>query len=104
MIALPSIHAFTPETADTTHYVWATARDFALGDAGFSAIMHDALSFAFEHEDMPIIRDAHRLMAGQDFWDLRPLVLQGDAAGIRARRALKRLIAEEQGTLAAAAE
>lgn len=104
MTVLPSIHAFTPETADTTHYVWATARDFALGDAGLSKGMHDALEYAFEQEDMPIIRDAHRLMAERDFWDLRPLVLSGDAAGIRARRALKRMIAAEQGDLAAAAE
>ncbi|MEI9852128.1 MAG: hypothetical protein WDN24_16205 [Sphingomonas sp.] len=103
MTLLPSLHAFTPETADTTHYVWATARDYALGDAEFAAIMKGALEYAFEHEDMPIIRDAHRLMAGQDFWDLRPLVLSGDAAGVRARRILRRMIAEEQG-LAAAAE
>ena len=102
MTLLPSLHAFTPETADTTHYVWATARDFALGDAGFSAAMQSALEYAFEQEDVPIIRDAHRLMAGQDFWDLRPLVLSGDAGGIRARRVLRRLIAEEQGVAHAA--
>lgn len=102
MTALPSLHAFTPETANTTHYFWATARDFAVGDQAFSAIVHDALEFAFEQEDMPLIRDAHRLMSGQDFWDLRPLVLSGDAAGIRARRTLRRMIAEEQGIAAAA--
>ena len=93
---MPSLHAFTPETAGTTHYLWATGRDFALGDADFSTAMRAALEFAFEHEDMPLIRDAHRLMAGDDFWDLRPLVLEGDSAGIRARRTLRRLIAAEQ--------
>jgi vanillate O-demethylase monooxygenase subunit len=95
MTLLPSIHAFTPETADTTHYVWATARDFALGDEAFSAAMRQALEFAFEEEDMPLIRDAHRLMRGQDFWDLQPLVLNGDGGGIRARRILKNLIQKE---------
>ena len=97
MTLLPSIHAFTPETANSTHYVWATARDYALGDAEFTGIMRGALEFAFEHEDAPLIRDAHRLMAGQDFWDLKPLVLSGDAGGIRARRQLRKLIAAEQG-------
>lgn len=97
MTLLPSLHAFTPETADTTHYIWASARDFALGDADFSAAMHGALQHAFEHEDMPIIRDSHRLMAGQDFWTLRPLVLPGDGGGVRARRQLRRMIAAEQG-------
>jgi vanillate O-demethylase monooxygenase subunit len=93
---MPSLHAFTPETADSTHYLWATGRDFAVGDAAFSDAMRGALEHAFEHEDMPLIRDAHRLMAGQDFWDLRPLVLDGDGGGIRARRQLRKLIAAEQ--------
>lgn len=102
MTLLPSLHAFTPETADTTHYVWATARDYALGDAEFTAIMRGALESAFEYEDMPIIRDAHRLMAGADFWDLKPLILTGDGGGVRARRILARMIAEEEGTRIAA--
>jgi phenylpropionate dioxygenase-like ring-hydroxylating dioxygenase large terminal subunit len=93
---MPSLHAFTPETAGTTHYLWATGRDFALGDAAFSAAMRGALEFAFEHEDMPLIRDAHRLMAGRDFWALRPLVLEGDGAGARARRQLRKMIAAER--------
>lgn len=94
---LHSIHAFTPETPDSTHYVWATARDYALGDAEFSAAMRGALEFAFEHEDMPLIRDCHRLMRGQDLWALRPLVLGGDGGGVRARRQLQKMIAREQG-------
>jgi phenylpropionate dioxygenase-like ring-hydroxylating dioxygenase large terminal subunit len=98
---MPSLHAFTPETPDTTHYFWATARDFALGDAEFSAGMRGALEFAFEQEDMPLIRDSHRLMRGQDFWDLRPLVLGGDGGGVRARRMLQRLIEREQAKTAA---
>ena len=93
---LPSLHAFTPETPDTTHYFWATARDFALGDAEFTAGMRGALEFAFEQEDMPLIRDSHRLMRGQDFWALRPVVLGGDGSGVRARRMLQRLIERER--------
>lgn len=89
---LPSLHAFTPETADTTHYLWATARDFAVGNAEASAAMHAALEYAFVHEDMPIIRDSHRLMRGHDFKALRPLILHGDGGGVRARRQLQRLI------------
>lgn len=104
MTLLPSLHAFTPETDGTTHYVWATARDYALGDAEFTAIMRGALEFAFEHEDMPILRDIHRLMAGQDFWDLQPLILTGDGGGVRARRILARMIAAEAAGTQLAAE
>ena len=60
-------------------------------------IMRGALEYAFEHEDMPLIRDSHRLMAGRDFWDLKPLVLEGDGGGVRALRLLRRMIAAEQG-------
>ena len=95
MKALRSLHAFTPETPDTTHYIWATSRDYALGDAAFSAELHAALSYAFEHEDLPVIRDAHRLMAGKDFWEMEPLVLSGDGGGIRARRLLQKMIKAE---------
>ncbi len=96
LCTMPSLHAFTPETANTTHYLWATGRDFAVGDTEFSTAMRGALEYAFEHEDMPLIRDAHRLMAGIEFWDLRPLVLEGDGAAIRARRQLRKMIAAEQ--------
>lgn len=101
MTALPSLHAFTPETAGSTHYVWAVARDFALGDAGFSAAMRGALEQAFEQEDMPVIRDASRLMGTHDLLSLRPVVLDGDAAGLRARRVLERLIRTEEAGAAA---
>jgi vanillate O-demethylase monooxygenase subunit len=87
---------------ETTHYVWATARDYAVGDAELSAIMRGALEAAFEYEDMPIIRDCQRLMAGRDFWDLKPLILTGDGGGVRARRILARMIAEEEGARLAA--
>ena len=102
--SLPSLHAFTPETEGSTHYFWAVARDFALGDEAFSAAMHASMEHAFESEDMPVIRDAWRLMNGGEFWDLQPVVLTGDAGGVRARRILEKLIREEEreGQIAAA--
>lgn len=104
MTILPSLHAFTPETAGSTHYIWAVARDFAIGDQGFNAAMKGALEHAFEQEDMPIIRDAHRLMAGREFWSLKPLVMTGDSGGVRARRVLERLIVAEEERTSIAAE
>jgi len=96
MTALPSLHAFTPETMGTTHYHWSVARGFELDNADFTAAMQEALEYAFEHEDMPIIRDAWRLMADQDFDSMKPISLTGDAGGVRARRVLKKRIEDEQ--------
>ncbi len=45
---------------------------------------------------MPVIRDCHRQMMGAEFWNLRPLILDGDGGGVRARRILKRMIEREQ--------
>ncbi|NBC36709.1 Rieske 2Fe-2S domain-containing protein [Novosphingobium sp. FSY-8] len=102
--SLPSLHAFTPATGDETHYIWATARDFAVDNAEVSAGMLGALKYAFEEEDLPMIRECHRLMKGQDFWALRPLVLEGDGGGVRARRALQRLIEAENNDNTAGAD
>jgi vanillate O-demethylase monooxygenase subunit len=46
--------------------------------------------------DKPIIAAQHDLMGGADFWSLKPVLLEGDIAGVRARRILARLIASEQ--------
>jgi len=97
LTGLPSLHAFTPETANTTHYIWAVARDFAHDNTELTQIKHEALQYAFEHEDMPTIRDTHHNMAGRRFDTLQPISLTGDAAGLRARRTLARLIHDERG-------
>ena len=97
MTALPSLHAFTPGERRTRPIMSGRSRAIiALGNEEFSAGLRASLEAAFEHEDMPIIRDVHRLMAGRDFWDLKPIVLTGDSGGVRARRVLARLIDEEQ--------
>jgi vanillate O-demethylase monooxygenase subunit len=70
----------------------------------FSAGLRASLEAAFEHEDMPIIRDVHRLMAGRDFWELKPIILTGESDDVRARRVLARLIAEEEEGTRIAAE
>jgi len=41
-----------------------------------------------------------RNMGGQDFWGLNPILLAGDAGGVRARRALDKLVAAEQSLAA----
>ena len=38
-------------------------------------------------------RDA---IEGEDFWEMKPVILAGDAGAVRARRILRKLIREEQ--------
>jgi Vanillate O-demethylase oxygenase C-terminal domain len=46
-------------------------------------------------EDKPMIELVQQRMAGWEFWDMRPLLLGGDEAAVRARRRLHSLIAAE---------
>ena len=102
---LPSAHLLTPETETTTHYFWMVGRNRQLDNAELGRIIHGGIKQAFETEDEPMITQVSANMAGREFWSLHPAILAGDAAAVRARRLLAKLIREEeQPVVAEAAE
>lgn len=75
-------HIITPETLGSSHYFYdheATEEAAALARQ------------VFVEEDEPMIEAAQEALAGQDFWDARPAILETDAGAIRARRRLMQL-------------
>lgn len=96
-IVVPGAHCFTPETAGRTHYFYSISFPRAIGPMAetLAAQNVEALRGPFEREDKPIIEAVSRRMAGADLWDLKPVLLSGDAASVRARRLLKTLIDKE---------
>jgi phenylpropionate dioxygenase-like ring-hydroxylating dioxygenase large terminal subunit len=92
----PGVHLMTPETESSTHYFWANARDFRRDDAALQQALGDGLRYAFEQQDKPMIQAVQDNMDGNDFWELRPVILACDAGAIRARRVLRKLISDEQ--------
>jgi phenylpropionate dioxygenase-like ring-hydroxylating dioxygenase large terminal subunit len=84
----PSAHWLTPETATSTHYFWAAARDRYVGDAQVSAQMAAGISAAFANEDEPMIEACQRNMGAADLMALKPVLLPTDGAALRARRVL----------------
>jgi phenylpropionate dioxygenase-like ring-hydroxylating dioxygenase large terminal subunit len=96
-------HIFTPESAETTHYFFAMARNYAEQDDALNTMIADARSRIFQTEDKPMIERVHAAMRGQDFWELKPLLLRIDEGGVLVRRRLKQRIEREQhaGTVAA---
>jgi len=54
----PSAHILTPEGDRATHYFWAFARDFAMGDEKVSAGIAATVQTAFLTEDKPMIEAA----------------------------------------------
>lgn len=94
--ATPGVHLMTPETDTTTHYFWSSSRDFRRDDAALHQALDQGLRYAFEHQDKPMIVAQNDAMDGEDFWELEPVILAGDAGAVRARRILKKMIHDEQ--------
>jgi len=89
------LHTCTPETADSTHYFFATRRNHAVEDGDYNLAKIRAMHTAFETEDGPLLEAIHAEMKTTDFFSLNPVLMSNDAAPVKVRRLLKRLIEEE---------
>jgi len=91
-------HCFTPETASSTHYFYGISFPRTMGPMAdqLAADNVATLKGPFEREDKPMIEAVQQRMAGRELWSLKPVLLPGDAAGVRARRILQARIKAEQ--------
>jgi len=101
-VGVPSAHLFTPESTSRTHYFYAISFPRVLGPAGEAMAREnvEVLRQPFEQEDKPIIEAVARAMGGADFWSLKPVLLRGDEAAVRARRILEKRIGAERSAAA----
>ncbi|NIF82693.1 aromatic ring-hydroxylating dioxygenase subunit alpha [Comamonas sp. Tr-654] len=100
---VPFAHLFTPETATTAHYWFATSYPKRMGEEGRVRAESDIryLREPFEREDLPMLEAQQQSLGDNDFWSLKPILLPGDAAAVRTRRVLDALIKAEQEAKAA---
>lgn len=96
---VPFVHLFTPETDKTAHYWFATSYPKRMGEEGRRRAESDVkyLREPFEQEDLPMLQAQQEGIGDADYWDLKPILLPGDAAAVRVRRVLSALIQSEQG-------
>jgi phenylpropionate dioxygenase-like ring-hydroxylating dioxygenase large terminal subunit len=92
----PSCHFFTPETELKTHYFWTQSRDYSRDDEALDAEIIQGTTYAFEMQDKPIIEAQQASIGDADLMSLRPVLLPGDAAAVRVRKVLEKLIREER--------
>ena len=93
---LPSAHLLTPETADSTRYHFAFARDFLIDDQDYSERLIALGAKAFNEEDRPVIEAAHqRIAAAGDTFKFAEFTI-GDGGARQARQMLDNLIAAER--------
>ena len=94
-VVLYDYHIMTPETDTTTHYFFFSSRNYLMDDVEYNKAKMEGMEYAFVEEDKPMIEAQQNEMAGEDFWDLDPVLLSSDAGGLRARRKLSALIDAE---------
>lgn len=95
-VKLSSIQILTPASKNSTHYLWCQFRDFNIEDESLTNIIEAAVTQAFATEDEPMILAVQERMQGQDLFDLNPVLLNKDVAGVQVRRIIQRLLKDEQ--------
>lgn len=90
-----SFHIMTPETATTTHYFFANARRFLVGDPAIDQVLKDIIANQFLGEDKPILEAQQKMMGTTDLFSLKPISLPQDVAAVRVRRKIGAMYAEE---------
>ena len=90
-----NVHILTPETTTTSHYFFASTRDFALDDAAYNEATRQTRSRIFATEDEPMIAAQQARIGEVDFWALKPALLKIDQGAVLVRRRMGALIAAE---------
>jgi len=101
----PNAHLITPETETTSHYFWASGRNFHKDNDQFTQATAATMKNVFETQDGPMVEAQQREMGeSTDFLEHKPIILKADAAGVLARRILQQRIRGERAGVAEAAE
>jgi vanillate O-demethylase monooxygenase subunit len=88
------IHCFTPETAHSTHYFYANARDTAIDDMTLTA-QGEAMTRATFLEDEEALELVERTWTDEAIDDFEELSVRGDLAGLHMRRLIAARAAAE---------
>lgn len=87
------LNAITPETETTTHYFWATPREFATGNAEISGFLKQAFHNTVA-EDIAIIEAQQQILDAEP--DRGLVDINADKGALAARSMIERLLREER--------
>lgn len=93
---LSRVQILTPASADLTYYFVKHFRDYKRDDDAMTLGIANAVVYAFETEDEPMIARVTQNMKGREFWSMRPVILPCDAGAVRVRRLREKMIRDEQ--------
>lgn len=90
-----ALHNMVPDTNGQTNYFFCVTRVFEHDNHFITEALRKAANQAFVNEDKPMLEKQQRVIGDEDYENLKPVILSIDAAGVRARLKLKKLIAAE---------
>ena len=93
-------HIVTPQTETSTHYFYASSRNYNLDDPAADDETNRWQQMGFHEQDKPMIEGVQLRMGDTDLLSKNPILLQTDAAAMRARRLLSGMIAKEAASAA----
>ncbi len=88
-----NLNFITPQTDTSSHYFWASNRNYALTDDELTEFIRDQIRLTFD-QDKDIL-EAQQKALGTSFDNVFPVALKADAGAIQGRRLLQALIAKE---------
>ena len=96
-------HLLTPETEKSTHYFFASSRNYKLIDDEEDNAIMEWQRIGFGQEDKPMIEAVQRVMGDRDLMSMKPVMISIDTAAVRARRVMDALRNDERADLASKA-
>jgi phenylpropionate dioxygenase-like ring-hydroxylating dioxygenase large terminal subunit len=99
-ISIWSSHLVTPETENSSHYMFCFARDFAVGDGEMSKLLYEGSKATFL-EDAEMLEAVQKNRCGGSLDGL--VDIAADAAQLQARRMLAQMIEAERPSTSARA-
>jgi vanillate O-demethylase monooxygenase subunit len=91
-IQMYNLNAITPESETTTHYFWAQAHDFNVGNQAVTDMVFEQVKTAFL-EDVVVFEAQQRSISAHP--NAPQIDINADSGGIQARRILNKLHREE---------
>ncbi|MDB5570103.1 MAG: Vanillate O-demethylase monooxygenase subunit [Hyphomicrobiales bacterium] len=88
------LHIITPETQHTSHYFWATCRNYRLNEPDITQYTIEATRFTF-NEDKAMLEMQQKALLEYGEPHIPQVTVAVDAAPIQARRLLSRAVAAE---------
>jgi hypothetical protein len=88
-------HLITPETATSAHYFFAHGRNFRLDDPAADEGQREWQRVALLEQDKPMVEAQQRKLGTRELMSLNPVLLQPDAAAVRARRVMDELLKQQ---------